>query len=147
MPLNNLLMLCAVVVVVALAVYAALLWRRVWRNRQLLELHTQERNARLEGDIRILAQSLAAGQMPLIEGVIRIKVLLDNYSGPRRADLNVQLFETIYDATAHIPTHQGWKDLSKAERSLHERQMETLEQKHSAEVQQIAKQLSTGLPR
>ncbi len=145
MPLTNVLMLCAVLIIVALAVYAAILWRRVWRNRQLLEQHTQERNARLEGDIRILAQSLTSGQLPLIEGAIRIKVLLDNYSGPRRDDLNVQVFEIIYDATAHIPTHQGWKDLSKAERRLHERLMETLEQQHSTEVQRVATQLSAGV--
>lgn len=145
MPLTNVLMLCAVLIIVALAVYAAILWRRVWRNRQLLEQHTQERNARLEGDIRILAQGLTSGQLPLIEGAIRIKVLLDNYSGPRRNDLNVQVFGIIYDATAHIPTHQGWKDLSKAERRLHERLMETLEQQHSAEVQRVATQLSTGV--
>lgn len=142
---TNMLLIGAGVVVIALSIYAALLWRKVWRNKQVLARNYEERNARLEGDIQILAQGLTSGQLPVIEGAIRIKVLLDNYSGQRWTELNVQVFETIFDATAHIPTHQKWKDLPKAERRLHERQMETLEEKHSAEVQQIAAQLGVGI--
>lgn len=144
MSQTNLLLIGASAVVVALSIYAALLWRKVWRNKQLVAQNYEERNARLEGDIRILAQGLTSGELPLIEGAIRIKVLLDNYSGQRWNGLDVKVFETIYDATAHIPTHQKWKDLPKAERRLHERQMETLEKKHSAEVQRIAAQLGIG---
>lgn len=139
------LMILGLVIIFALALYAVVLWRRVWQKQQLMTAQENERNSRLEGDIRILAQGLVTGQLPVIEGAIRIKVLLDNYSGPRRADLDTRVFETIYDATAHIPTHQAWKDLPKAQRRLHERQMETLETQHHSEVQQIAGVLSQGL--
>ena len=139
------LIILGLVIIFALALYAVVLWRRVWHKQHLRTTQENERNSRLEGDIRILAQGLVTGQLPVIEGAIRIKVLLDNYSGPRRADLNTQVFETIYDATAHIPTHQAWKDLPKAQRRLHERQMETLETQHHSEVQQIAVVLSQGL--
>ena len=145
MTIHDWLIILGLVTIFALALYAVILWRRVWRNQQRLTRQQQERNARLEGDIQILAQSLLSGQLPLIEGAIRIKVLLDNYSGPRRADLNVQVFEAIYDATVHIPTHQGWTDLPKAQRRLHERQMETLETEHRSEVLQIARVLSSGV--
>lgn len=139
------LIILGLVIIFALALYAVVLWRRVWHKQQLMTAQENERNSRLEGDIRILAQGLVTGQLPVIEGAIRIKVLLDNYSGPRRADLDTRVFETIYDATAHIPTHQAWKDLPKAQRRLHERQMETLETQHHSEVQQIAGVLSQGL--
>ena len=142
---NDWLIILGLLIIFALALYAVVLWRRVWRNQQVLAKQEDERNVRLESDIRILAQSLVTGQLPVIEGAIRIKVLLDNYSGPRRVDLDVQVFETIYDATAHIPTHQAWKDLPKAERRLHERQMETLEAQHRSEVEQIARVLSNGV--
>lgn len=139
------LIILGLVIIFALALYAVVLWRRVWHKQQLMTAQENERNSRLEGGIRILAQGLVTGQLPVIEGAIRIKVLLDNYSGPRRADLDTRVFETIYDATAHIPTHQAWKDLPKAQRRLHERQMETLETQHHSEVQQIAGVLSQGL--
>lgn len=145
MTINDWLIILGLITIFALALYAVILWRRVWRNQQRLAKQEQERNTRLEGDIRILAQSLLSGQLPLIEGAIRIKVLLDNYSGQRRADVNLQVFETIYDATAHIPTHQAWTELPKAQRRLHERQMETLEAQHRSEVVQIARVLSSGV--
>ncbi|PRB84506.1 DUF2489 domain-containing protein [Pseudomonas sp. MYb185] len=139
------LVVAGLIIIFGLAVYAALLWHRVWRNQQRQARQQQERNTRLEGDIRILAQSLLSGQLPMIEGAIRIKVLLDNYSGPRRAELDIQVLDTIYDATAHIPTHQGWKDLPQAQRRLHQRLLDTLEQQHGAELQQLAQRLGSGL--
>ena len=73
------LLILAVLVVGALAVYAAYLWRQVWaRQRQQAEVDLALRQ-RLHDDLRVLASSLLDGQLPLIEGAIRIKVLLDNY--------------------------------------------------------------------
>ena len=128
-----------------LAGYAAWLWYRVWRNRQQQAKLQQERNTRLAGDLRILAQGLLEGQLPPIEGAIRIKVLLDNYSGPRPSDLDPSVFETLYDATAHIPTHQAWKDLPLAQRQQHERQMEGLEQQYHDALHRAARSLKSGL--
>lgn len=139
------LIIGGLLVIFMLAGYAAWLWYQVWRNRQRQAQQLQERNARLAGDIRILAQGLLDGQLPLIEGAIRIKVLLDNYSGPRQADVETEVFETIFDATAHIPTHEAWKQLPVAERRLHERQMETLEQQHGERLRQAAQRLRAGL--
>lgn len=128
-----------------LAGYAAWLWYRVWRNRQRQLQQRHERNTRLAEDIRILARGLVEDQIPLIEAAIRIKVLLDNYSGPRRADLDVQVFADIYDATAHIPTHQAWKDLPLVRRHEHEQLMAELEQQHRGQLQQAARALLGGL--
>ena len=72
-------------------------------------------------------------------------MLLDNYAGPRRSDLDVTIFTEIYDQTAHIPTHTGWKQLSAAERKLHSRLMETLERDHQEQVKQAAGELTKGL--
>ena len=142
MTTTDWLVIAGLSIIFALAVYAAVLWRRVWRNQQRQARQLEERNERLLGDVRILAQSLLSGQLPMIEGAIRIKVLLDNYSGPRRAEWDVQVLETIYDATAHIPTHQHWKDLPAAQRRLHQRQMDTLEEQHRGEVERVARVLS-----
>ena len=128
-----------------LAGYAAWLWYRVWRNHQRQDQTLRDRNARLSGDIRILAQGLLDGQLPLIEGAIRIKVLLDNYTGARPADLDMDIFETLYQATAHIPTHQAWKDLPAAQRRQHEQHMESLEQQHREALLRAAESLRTGL--
>lgn len=134
-----------ILIIVALAAYAWTLWRKVWQQDEARAKALEARNDRLSGDIRIIAQSLLDGQVPTIEGAIRIKVLLDNYQGERREDLDVTIFERIYDQTAHIPTHQAWKDLSRAERKLHLRLMETLERDHRGEVEAAAQALTQGL--
>ncbi|MEH6564658.1 MAG: DUF2489 domain-containing protein [Halopseudomonas sp.] len=145
MQTHHWLLLAGLLVIVALSGYACYLWRRVWRIRAEQQAQQEERNARLAADIQFLAQSLVNGQVPLIEGSIRIKVLLDNYSGPRRDDLELSIFTELYDQTAHIPTHAGWKQLSAAERKLHQRLMETVERDHQTQVQQTASQLANGL--
>lgn len=141
----NWLALVGVIIIIVLAAYALILWRKVLARQAEQRALADERNKRLASDIIILANSLLQGQLPVIEGSIRIKVLLDNYYGPRRADLDVSVFERIYDATAHIPTHQGWKDLPKAERQLHEQQMEVLERDHYDEITRAASDISRGL--
>ncbi|UAW97649.1 DUF2489 domain-containing protein [Halopseudomonas nanhaiensis] len=139
------LAIAGLVLIVALATYAWVLWRRVWRQRQELERIGRERDERLAEDIRFLAQSLMTGQLPLIEGSIRIKVLLDNYQGTLRSGIDTEVFTLLYDATADIPTHQGWKDLPKSERNLYRQRMEQLEAEHGTRARQAAEQLGNGL--
>lgn len=72
------LFVVAALLIVALGGYALYLWRRVWRNERLqVEARAKQQTALAE-DLRILASCLLDGQLPLIEGAIRIKVLLDN---------------------------------------------------------------------
>lgn len=79
MTLSMSLFAAATLLIAALAGYALYLWRRVWRNeRQHAELKEKQQTALAE-DLRILASCLLDEQLPLIEGAIRIKVLLDNY--------------------------------------------------------------------
>ena len=145
MNIYDWLAIAGLALIVALATYAWVLWRRVWRQRRQLERMTQERDARLAEDIRFLAQSLVTGQVPLIEGSIRIKVLLDNYGGVRREEIDTEVFTLLYDETADIPTHQQWKDLPKTERSAYRQRMERLELEHGARARQAAEQLGAGL--
>ena len=139
------LAIAGLVVIVALAAYAYVLWRRVWRKRQELERVTRERDDRLAEDIRFLAQSLQTGQVPIIEGSIRIKVLLDNYQRTLPDGVDTDVFTVIYDETADIPTHQGWKDLLKTERNAYRQRMEQLEAEHGPRAIQAAEQLGSGL--
>lgn len=139
------LALAGVLVIAGLAIYAGTLWRQVWRQERQKKAAESARNERLAGDVQILAQGMLSGQVPVIEGAIRIKVLLDNYSGPRRADLDIEVFEHIYKSTAHIPTHEAWQDLSAAERDFHRRMMDTLERDQIRAVEQAARQLCDGL--
>lgn len=139
------LLIVGLSIIVALAIYAIYLWRRVWSLQRTSSEQRGDRNARLAADIQFIAKSLLNEQCPWIEGSIRIKVLLDNYTGPRRQGLDASVFETVYEATSHIPTHGNWRKLSRSERKLHLRHMETLETRHKDALLRAAQDFSRGL--
>ncbi len=135
-PFATGLLLVGALLVAVLAGYALYLWRRVWRNERQQAVQQAEAQARqhadLAADLRILASSLLDEQLPLIEGAIRIKVLLDNYDTNLSQDPRCEVFQTLYDATAQIPTHAAWKALEKTERRRHEAQFSALELQYKA---------------
>ena len=139
--LTLLLLLAGALLVLALAAYALHLWRRVWSQQRQLAQAALERRERLGGDLQILAGSLLEGQLPLIEGAIRIKVLLDNYDSALSQDARCEVFHHLFAATAHVPTHADWKALDKAARRQHEKHFNELELQHKAAARAAARWL------
>ena len=140
-PLAIALLIIALLLIAALAGYALSLWRRVWhRERQIAEVQAQQ-HAALASDLRVLAGSLLDEQVPLIEGAIRIKVLLDNYDSELGQDPRCQVFQQLFEATEQVPTHNAWKALDRAERRRHEARFSALELQHKAEARRSARWL------
>ncbi|KFX68707.1 hypothetical protein TMS3_0114515 [Pseudomonas taeanensis MS-3] len=139
--LSLVLLVTGVALLTALALYALYLWRRVWAQQRNQELATNERRERLAGDLQILAGSLLDGQLPLIEGAIRIKVLLDNYDSALSQDTRCQVFHQLFEATAQVPTHGDWKALDKTTRRQHEKHFHELELQHKAAARTAARWL------
>ncbi len=121
--------------------YALYLWRRVWAQQRRQALAERERHERLGGDLQILASSLLDEQLPLIEGAIRIKVLLDNYDSALSQDARCQVFHLLFEATAQVPTHADWKALDKSVRRQHEKHFNELELQHKAAARTAARWL------
>lgn len=140
-PVALALLMAGVLLIAALSVYAVHLWRRVWSREQQLADQQAQQHAALAADLRVLAGSLLAEQVPLIEGAIRIKVLLDNYDANLGQDPRCQVFQRIFDATEQVPTHSAWKALDKTERRRHEANFSALELQHKAEARRSARWL------
>lgn len=127
--------------IVALGAYALYLWRQVWARQKAAEAAGRERRERLGGDLRVLAGSLLDEQLPLIEGAIRIKVLLDNYDLGISNHAHCQVFHVLFEATAGIPTHAAWKALPRDVRRQHEKHFSELELQHKAAARKAARWL------
>lgn len=136
-----LLLVLGLLLIAGLAAYALLLWRRVWRVERQREAQRIGRQQALAEDLRILASSLLDEQLPLIEGAIRIKVLIDNYDTELTRDPRCEVFHTLYQATEHVPTHAAWKALDKPERRQFEATFSALELQHKAEARRAARWL------
>lgn len=142
------LFVIAALLIAALGGYALYLWRRVWRNERLqAEARTQQQTALAE-DLRILASCLLEEQVPLIEGAIRIKVLLDNYDVALGQHPRCQVFQQLFEATEQVPTHAAWKALDKEQRRRFEKRFNELELQHKAAARTAARWLlDDGLKR
>lgn len=139
--MNTLLIVLAVLILAGLALYALHLWRQVWQRQRTRREAEQARRQRLGEDIKILAGSLLDEQMPLIEGAIRIKVLLDNYDHTLSNHARCAVFHQLHAATADIPTHAAWQALPLATRRQHERHFSELELLHKAAARDAARWL------
>ncbi|TCD24059.1 DUF2489 domain-containing protein [Pseudomonas sp. IC_126] len=140
-PLAIVLFVAGLLLIVALAGYALHLWRRVWRREQQLAALQAQQQVALAADLRVLAGSLLDEQVPLIEGAIRIKVLLDNYDLNLGQDPRCQVFQTLFEATEQVPTHAAWKALDKTERRRYEANFSALELQHKAAARRSARWL------
>ena len=139
--MNNLTLLVLIgsaVLIAALALYALHLWRRVWAQEKIQAQSLNTQRERIGGDLRILASSLLEGQLPLIEGAIRIKVLLDNYDSSLSQDPRCEVFHLLFTATAQVPTHADWKALERSVRRQHEQRFSELELQHKAAARAAA---------
>ncbi len=142
--MNNLTLLVLIgsaVLIAALALYALHLWRRVWAQEKIQTQALNTQRERIGGDLRILASSLLEGQLPLIEGAIRIKVLLDNYDSSLSQDPRCEVFHLLFTATAQVPTHADWKALERSVRRQHEQRFSELELQHKAAARAAARWL------
>lgn len=140
-PIAIALLVAGLLLIAALAGYALHLWRKVWRREQQLAAMQAQQHAALAADLRVLAGCLLEEQVPLIEGAIRIKVLLDNYDSSLGQDPRCQVFQILFEATEQVPTHAAWKALGKAERRHHEANFSALELQHKAEARRSARWL------
>ncbi|VXC89276.1 conserved hypothetical protein [Pseudomonas sp. 9AZ] len=139
--LTLLVLLGSAVLIAALALYALHLWRRVWAQEKIQTQALNTQRERIGGDLRILASCLLEGQLPLIEGAIRIKVLLDNYDSSLSQDPRCEVFHLLFTATAQVPTHADWKALERSVRRQHEQRFSELELQHKAAARAAARWL------
>ena len=139
--LTLLLLISSATLIAALALYALHLWRRVWTQEKTQAEALNRQRERIGGDLHILASSLLEGQLPLIEGAIRIKVLLDNYDSSLSQDQRCEVFHLLFAATAQVPTHAEWKALERSERRQHEQHFSELELQHKAAARAAARWL------
>ena len=133
--------LAGTLLIAGLAVYALLVWRKVWRQRAQLENHKKELSDKLAEDLKILCGSLLDEQMPWVEGCIRLKVILEHYNFELSHDEQYAVFQEVFVATEHIPTHEAWTALDKAEKRKHEQTFAALEEQFRTRSFAAARQL------
>ncbi|WP_417446301.1 DUF2489 domain-containing protein [Kangiella sp.] len=128
-------------ITLVLASYAAVLLFKLNKQKKAIhqsalaqaEKHDSQMKSVIES-ITSIAKAMQQEQCPTIEGCIRLKVLIDQLRLDDVIRDEFAVFYTIYDKTAHIPTHQGWKDLKTKEKMTHTKLMMELEAEYQSEI-------------
>ncbi|AJQ96712.1 DUF2489 domain-containing protein [Gynuella sunshinyii] len=113
----------AVITILVLTAVAAIMWRRVFRQREQvrqqtavqLERRRKQREELIES-ITVIARTLVAGEMNESEAAIRLKVLLDNLYLSEEERQRFANIEEMYEMVKDFDTHQMRQQLPKNER-------------------------------
>ena len=136
------------VIVLALAVVTARLWWKVDQQnkaQQHLQQEQKARQAQVEQDridyiyesLNVIARAVLDDQCPMIEGCIRMSVLMDNLSLDCDTKHRFAAVFKVYNATRHIPTHGNWKALDRKQQQSFKQEMFTLEREHAETVREL----------
>ena len=101
----------------------------------------EKQQAYLINSLKVLATSILDDQVELSEGCIRVKVLIDHLDAKLHAEERFKIFEEMYLATEHMPTHQARKDTDEHFIKKLDQQRFGLEQKNRDTIRTAAKAL------
>jgi len=149
------LIVLAVLIVVALSVYALHLHRKVQAldaereaARLVFEQQLQEKAEETSKSIIILAKGLVADELSITEACLRISWLLTQINPEARESEAYSVFYQVADATAHIPILDAWKALSREQRKAFDRERLETEKAFGDFVLDAAKKLlDEGVPK
>jgi|GEM_PF-111423 hypothetical protein len=130
--------------VVAIAVLIYVIqrhWRRLNQFRRAQE-HTrqlqQQRRDSMIKSIRILARSIEEEQVEPSEGCIRIKGLLDHVAPELLTQKPYNVFQTLYEKTEHMPTHESRRQADPKLISRLDEERFALEAEYADSIQEAA---------
>ncbi|GAB3026052.1 DUF2489 domain-containing protein [Bowmanella dokdonensis] len=121
----------AFLIVASLALYAGRLLFLLKRQNQQEKGNRLRREAHIRQSIRTIALAVEQQQCDLSEASIRLCVLMENLSDREDYAALYPALHELYSRVSHMPTHDAWKALSKADR----RRMEMERQEHETELE------------
>lgn len=77
----------------------------------------------------------------LVEGCIRLKVMLDNLNPQLHQHPHYSVFEEVYNRTSHIPILSDWRELERKQQRAFEKEMRAVERECEARINEAAKRL------
>lgn len=141
----NLFLIAALIIAIGLAIYTLMLWRKVWQQEKLLKQANQEQLQQIAESLLVIAKALLEGQVPWIEGCIRLKVLLDNYDHELSLKPEFQVLHHVFEQVKDTPSHEAWKALDLTTRHSYEQQFAELEKQYKAQSVEAVKSLAQAI--
>ncbi len=135
-------LLClAVVIVGALVVIVLRMSRELRRRRQRQMQEKAQAEYQCLSNLNVIGRAMQAGQMDLVEGCLRARVIIDILDADWWQDEQLAVIALVSDGTTHLHTHQARSTLTARERMQEDRHRLQLVSEHEANILQAAQQL------
>lgn len=132
------LSLLAMLVIVALSVYAWRLWREVERRKARREEEVARANRNCIESLQALSQAMLERQVDMVEGALRCKVLLDIIDHRLTERDGWRVFREVQAEAEHLHTHQARRELSPKDRHREDKEREAIAARHEHSLHHAA---------
>ena len=139
--------IAALLSVLALTLYAALLWRKVWQRRRQALTQTQARQVMLIDQLEVLARAMVQGQVNVTEGALRLAALLDLLVVPPQQQVDLAAIHRLAEDAASLAIGARRQALPRPERRAQDQRRQALEAEQGEAVVNAAGRLLVALPR
>lgn len=138
----------ALLLVSALAGYAAYLWQKLRVQQAQLKAQTEQLQADLQSknlearqSIQIIARALLQKDLSDTEAAMRIGFLSQQVIATEAEEQQFEVFRQLAEATAYIPILDDWAMLEKSEKRRLNAERKSIEAKYADFIQAGAQQL------
>jgi hypothetical protein len=138
----------ALLLVSALAGYAAYLWQKLRVQQTQLKAQTEQLQADLQSknlvarqSIQIIARALLQKDLSDTEAAMRIGFLSQQVIATEAEEQQFEVFRQLAEATAYIPILDDWAMLEKSEKRRLNAERKSIEAKYADFIQAGAQQL------
>ncbi|GAA6133223.1 hypothetical protein NBRC116188_00120 [Oceaniserpentilla sp. 4NH20-0058] len=111
--------------------------QQIENNRQAWQKHRDE----LVSDLRFIANAMVQKQCEITEGCMRLAVLMDRLDDELQHKHQFSTIRAHFSQTAHMPTHEAYKALTRKEKFKLDNQRYALEEQNREQVLNEAKVL------
>ncbi|WP_210395784.1 DUF2489 domain-containing protein [Motiliproteus sediminis] len=108
-----------------------------------IEAEAQKQRDYLEQSVRVIATAMQEEQCEMVEGCIRLKKLLDHLAPYLHEHETFGIFNTVFEATKHMPILDEWKKLKLRQKVGYMQEMDALEKSHKQTVLAAAAELAS----
>lgn len=111
--------------------------QQIQKNREAWQKHRDE----LASDLKFIANAMVQGQCEITEGCMRLAVLMDRLDDELQHNHQFTTIRAHFSQTAHMPTHEAYKALTRKEKFKLDNQRYALEEQNREQVLNEAKAL------
>lgn len=136
--ISIILAIIALIIIAGLGYYALKLRREVKVREARREEEFKQARANCLESLEAIARAMQAGQVDLVEGGLRCKVLVEILDTSLAEDEVIGVFGTLHGRVSHLHTHSARQALSPRERMTEDRERAAVEEELAERLQQAA---------